>query len=70
MGINKFADIAPEEFAKMQGLRTEEQDQKFLNGDDDEDEYEAQSANDEQDNANSTTGGRNLQSYPTSLDWR
>ena len=59
LGINKFADLSAAEFDSMQGLRVPVADPtKFLNGEV------------EEEGADESDGGRRLQSYPASLDWR
>ena len=61
IGVNKFADLSLEEFDKMMGFKP------LAEGpiDDDEQDPEVQATDEEPEEH-----GRNLQSYPASLDWR
>lgn len=71
IGVNKFADMTQEEFAKMQGFKEnglENDASKFL--DDEEDAPSTVDDDGEVVDDEDGTAGRGLQSYPTSLDWR
>lgn len=64
IGINQFADMSLEEFQKMQGFKEmpAAQTNKFLDDDDDVEETKK--------NETDKKGGRGLQSYASSIDWR
>lgn len=73
IGVNKFADLSPQEFEKMMGFKpalennTNASDDKFLDAsEDDSEEFVDSDTADDDD----TVTGRGLQSYPASLDWR
>lgn len=64
LGLNKFADMSEDEFQNMLGLRLPEETGE------EEDFYEKEVGPSIEEEEDEDEEGRNLQSLPSSVDWR